>query len=219
MKKLTEQVIRLSPPGGLFDRTVVRNLFPDASEGALKQLIHRAAAAGEVMRLKRGLFLLDKVFRKSELHPFAIASVLHAPSHISLETALWHHGLIPEALYQISSVTAARSRTYSTPVGVFSFDRVPSSNPRAGVEATRLEGGEWAFIASPLRAIADSVYLHREIDWGRVGPGFCTESLRIEEEDLARISFVHLEEICDAVSNRRTRAYLEGLERTVRQVR
>ena len=138
--------------------------------------------------------------------------------HISLETALWHHGLIPEALYQISSVTAARSRTYSTPVGVFSFDRVPSSNPRAGVEATRLEGGEWAFIASPLRAIADSVYLHREIDWGQDGPGFCTESLRIEEEDLPRIFFVHLEEVCDAVRNRRTRAYLEGLEKAVNRV-
>ena len=218
MQKLTEQIIRLSPPGGFFDRTVVSNLFPEASEGARKQLIHRAANAGEILRLKRGLFLLDKVFRKSDLHPFALAAVLHSPSHISLETALWHHGLIPEALYQVSSVTVSRSRSFSTPVGVFSFDRVPSSTPRAGVEATRLENGEWVFIASPLRALADAVYLHREIDWERDGPGFCTESLRVEEEDLARISFAHFEEVCGAVRNRRTRAYLEGLERAVNHV-
>lgn len=218
MQKLTEQIIRLSPPGGFFDNTVVCNLFPDASEGARKQLIHRATRAGEILRLKRGLFLLDKVFRKSELHPFALAAALHAPAHISLETALWHHGLIPEAVYQISSVTTARSQTFSTPVGVFSFDRVPSPNPRAGVEATKLESGEWAFIASPLRAIADAVYLHREINWTRDGLDYCTESLRIEEDDLAQISFVHIEEVCAAVCNRRTRAYLEGLKKAVNHV-
>jgi len=156
MQQLTEQIIRLSPPGGLFDHTVVGNLFADASPGAKKQLIHRATRAGEILRLKRGLFMLDKVFRKSEIHPFALAAVLHAPSHISLETALWHHGLIPEAVYQISSVTTARSQLFLTPLGVFSFDRVPSSQPRAGVEVIQLAGGEWAFIASPLRAIADA---------------------------------------------------------------
>lgn len=59
MQKLTEQIIRLSPPGGFFDNTVVCNLFPDASEGARKQLIHRATLAGEILRLKRGLFLLN----------------------------------------------------------------------------------------------------------------------------------------------------------------
>ena len=218
MQQLTEQIIRLSPPGGLFDHTVVGNLFADASVGARKQLIHRATRAGEILRLKRGLFILDKVFRKSELHPFALAAVLHAPSHISLETALWYHGLIPEAVYQISSVTTARSQTVSTPLGVFSFDRVPSPYPRAGVEATPLEGGEWAFIASPLRAIADAVYLHREISWKRDGLSYCTESLRIEEDDLAQISFAHSEEICAAVCNRRTRAYLEGLEKAVNHV-
>ena len=192
MQKLTEQIIRLSPPGGFFDRTVVSNLFPEASEGARKQLIHRAANAGEILRLKRGLFLLDKVFRRSDLHPFALAAVLHSPSHISLETALWHHGLIPEALYQISSVTVSRSRSFSTPVGVFSFDRVPSSTPRAGVEATRLENGEWAFIASPLRALADAVYLHREIDWERMvrasAPSPCGSRKRISPESPLRIS-------------------------------
>lgn len=92
------------------------------------------------------------------------------------------------------------------------------SDPRAGVEATKLENGEWAFIASPLRALADLVYLNRKITWARDGLAYCTESLRIEEGDLAEISFAHIEEIADAAQNRRTKAYLEGLAKAVNDV-
>jgi len=35
----------------------------------------------------------------------------------------------------VSCVTLGRSREFSTPLGVFSFQRVPTRSPRAGVEA------------------------------------------------------------------------------------
>ena len=132
---------------------MIRNLFPNISEGARKLLVHRAVTAGEVIRLKPGLFVLSKEYRKTELHPHVIAGLLHFPSHISLESALAHHGLIPEAVQQVSSVTALRSRTFRTPLGVFSFQRVPARDPRAGVEAVKLGAQTWAFIATPLRAL------------------------------------------------------------------
>ena len=163
MQTITERVFQLAPPGGLFDETVIRNLFPDSSEGARALLVHRACQASEILRLKPGLFVLGPPYRKTEPHPFVVAAVLHAPSHISLESALAHHGLIPEAVYQVSGVTLARSREFSTPLGVFSFRRVPVSEPRAGVEAVAVARNAWAFIASPLRAIADDVYLNKEI--------------------------------------------------------
>jgi predicted transcriptional regulator of viral defense system len=131
MQTLTEQVFMLAPPGGLFDETVIRNLFPDSSEGARALLTHRASQAGEILRLKPGLFALAPPFRKSEPHPFVVAAVLHSPSHVSLESALAYHGLIPEAVYQVSSVTLARSREYFTPLGVFSFRRVPGAARRS----------------------------------------------------------------------------------------
>ena len=40
---------------------------------------------------------------------------------ISLETALSYHGLIPEAVYQTASVTAARGRAFDTSIGRFTF--------------------------------------------------------------------------------------------------
>ena len=215
MQSLTEKVFLLAPPGGLFDETVIHNLFPDGSDGARALLAHRACQAGEVLRLKPGLFVLAPPYRKSEPHPFVVAAVLHAPSHVSLESAMGYHGLIPEAVYQVSSVTVGRSREFSTPLGVFSFRRVPARAPRAGVEAVAVARNAWAFVASPLRAIADAVYLAREVTWGRDGLGYLTESLRIEEDDLRSLSFEAMEEMLDGIRSRRVRVYLEGLKGAV----
>jgi hypothetical protein len=213
MQPLTEKALILSPPGGLFDMTVVRNFYPDLSEGARKLLAHRAVQAGEIVRLKPGLFLLRPEFRKTNPHPYVVAALLHAPSHISLETALAHHSLIPEAVYQVASVTAARSRAFDTPIGRFTFQRVPARDPRAGVRAVKLGQDAWAFIASALRAVADLVYLRPSVAWAKDGAGFLTDSLRMEEEDLGRMDFSSCEEILESLRSRRVREYLEGLRK------
>lgn len=215
MQNLTELVFKLAPPGGLFDETVVGNLFPDSSAGARALLVHRAYQAGEILRLKPGLFVLAPPYRKTEPHPFVLAAALHAPSHVSLESALAWHGLIPEAVYQVSSVTVARSREFRTPLGVFSFHRVPTRAPRAGVEAVEVSRNAWAFVATPLRAIADLVYLNKSITWKEDGMGYLTDSLRIEEDDLRTLSFEALNEILENLRSRRVRAYLEGLKGVV----
>jgi len=215
MKSLVERVMSLEPPGGVFDTTVVTNLFPEASAGARKLLVHRACAAGDIVRLKPGLFLLRREYRKTELHPFAIAAMLHAPSHVSLESALAHHGLIPEAVQQVSSVTADRGRSFRTPIGLYAFRRVPARDPRAGVEAVQLGRRDWAFIATPLRALADLLYLNRSVSWPKDGMHYVVDSLRIEPDDLAGVSAAALPEICHSIRSRRVVAYLENLAREV----
>jgi len=211
MQTLTEKVFALKPPGGIFDETVISNLFPGSSAGARALLVHRATRAGEILRLKPGLFVLAPQLRATEPHPFVLAAALHSPSHISLQSALSYHGLIPEAVYQVSSVTVNRSREFSTPLGVFSFQRVPSRDPRCGVEAVEVARSSWAFIASPLRAIADAVYLARDITWQKDGLNYLTDSLRIEEEDLHTISCDTAEELCASLRSLRVLAYIEGL--------
>lgn len=215
MQKLAENVFKLAPPGGLFDETVISNLFPGSSEGARALLVHRSCRAGEIQRLKPGLFVLAPPFRKSEAHPCILAAALHAPSHISLESALAYHGLIPEAVYQVISVTVSRSRDFHTPMGVFSFRRVPADMPRAGVEAIAVARNAWAFIASPLRAIADAVYLKKAITWKRDGLGYLTDSLRIEEDDLRSLSFDRMDEILESLHSLRVKTFLKRLKGAV----
>jgi len=211
MQTLTERTLRLAPPGGLFDDSVVRNLFPDASEGAKKLMVHRALKHGEVLRLKPGQYCLAPEYRKSNAHPFVVAAVLHSPSHVSLESALAHHGLIPEAVHTVSSVTSLRSRVFDTPLGRFSFQRVPAANPRAGVEAIEVARGSWAFVATPPRALADLIYLRKDVRWESNGLAFLTESIRIEEEDLSEIITEDLEEVIASIRNKRVRTYLTEL--------
>jgi len=218
MQSLTQKVFHLSPPGGLFDETVVVNAFPDSSPGARALLVHRACQSGEVIRLKPGLFLLAPPYRKSTPHPFQIAAALQFPSHISFESALSHHGLIPEAVFQVSSASISRTREYRTPVGVFSFHCVPVGTPSAGVETVRLEPHAWAFIATPLRAIADLVYVNKAVTWERDGLAYLVESLRIEETDVHTLRLDRLDEILSSFRSRRVRAYLKGLRGAIRHV-
>jgi len=212
MQTLTEHIYHLAPPGGLFDETAIANLFPESTTGARALLVHRAVQAGEILRLKPGLYLLDGRYRHSEPHPFQIAALLHYPSHISLESALSWHGLIPEAVYQVSSVTVQRSRTFTTPLGVFTFQRVPARLPRAGVQALQVARDTWAFIASPLRAIADLLYLDKTITWKNNGLSWLEESLRIEEEDLRQIPFTDIDDIVTSLRSLRVRNYLQQLK-------
>ncbi len=211
MQTLTEAAARLRTPMGLFDETVVRNLFGGRSDGARKALVHRAVSSGEVLRLKPGLYCLSEPWRRSRLHPFALASVLLSPSHVSMESALWHHGLIPDAARATISVTPLRSRSFDTPVGHFGFRTVPCKSPRAGVRAEEVDRGVWAFIARPLRAIADLVYLRSTVDYEKDGLTFLTDSLRIELEDLLPLDARDAADICNNVRSRRVVSFLKGL--------
>lgn len=213
MQQLTQKVYLLSPPGGLFDQTVVRNLFPHLSTGARNILIHRAVACDEVVLLKRGLYVLGEPYRKTQPHPFAVAAMLYAPSVISLESALAFHGLIPEAVYQTASTTTKRRWEKSTPIGHFTYDCVPSSNLLAGVESIQLDEIFWSFVATPFRAITDLVYLRKEVQWKNDGMDFLIESLRIEADDLRGISLTRIDEIIGSIRNQRTRQYMSQLKK------
>jgi len=191
---------------------VVVNLFPDLSGGARKLMVNRSLRHGEIIRLREGLYCLARSFRRSEPHPFVLAAAIHGPSHVSLETALAYHGLIPEAVQQVASVTSRRSREFQTPMGLFTYRRVPSSAARAGVKAIGVEKNEWAFVATPIRAIADLIYI-RKVRWEEDGMAFLTESMRMEKEDLVKLDMKTLEDILSGLRSRRTVVYLTHMRR------
>lgn len=213
MQAMTEKIFHASPPHGLFDMTSIRNLYRDHGHGAIKALLHRACKKGEIIRLKKGIFCLAEPFRESTIHPFALAGILHYPSFVSLESALGYHGVVPEAVYQTASITSDRSRAFSTPLGTFSYQTVPCRFLKAGVRAHKLDKRSWAFIATPLRAIADIIYFRKEVLWKSDGLHFLKASLRIEDEDLEQIPREDFDEIGAGIRNQRVREYLEGMRR------
>jgi len=212
MQTLTEAIWKLNPPYGIFNTTVIRNLFPNISSGAQKAIVFRAAQKKEIMTLKPGLYCLSEQFRRKNPHPFVIASLLCSPSYISMESALKYHGLIPEAIYQVISVSSHRTKTFKTPLGNFFYSKIPCQKFRAGVKCIKINNNTWAFIADPVRAIADLIYKNKEVTWEFENMSYIYESLRIEQDDLLEHFFIGFDDVYNSIANKRVRKFLKGIK-------
>lgn len=93
---------------------------------------------------------------------FEIANRIYPPSYLSLETALALYGLIPEAVYGITSVATRPTRTFETPIASFFF-RTISPRLYFGYEVRTYGEGKHFSIASPEKAILDYLYLNPSI--------------------------------------------------------
>lgn len=64
-------------------------------------------------------------YRKTEPHPFLVANRLVRGSYVSLHSALAHHGLIPEHVPVITSLTTGRPQQRENPFGSFEYHHCP----------------------------------------------------------------------------------------------
>ena len=180
MQTVTETAIEKAERG-IFTRREAATWTSNNGE-RLNALLKRAVGSGEILRICRGLFCLDKRYLRTHINPLELAQRIHGPSYISLESALSYHGWIPEAVYAITSTSLQRSRSFNTPLGVFSFTRIPQSQFYAGVRRIETGNGGSFLMAEPLKALADYVYAHH-CPWDSAAP--VLESLRVDEHSLA----------------------------------
>jgi hypothetical protein len=141
---------------------------------------------GELISLRRGLYVPGPELDLPIPDRFVIANHLRGPSYISLETALSYWGLIPERVYEISSVSTKTSKTYETSLGRFSFQFSPTPFYSFGIKSVRLTEFQTALIASPEKALCDKIVLTSGVLLRSVSQtmDFLVEDLRIDEEQL-----------------------------------
>jgi hypothetical protein len=174
----------------------------------LNALLKRAVASHEIWRVHRGFYCLSDRYARGRINPLELAQQICGPSYISLETALSYHGWIPEGVQAVTSAALGRSRTFETPVGLFSFTRVPQCSFLSGVRRVSAESGVAFFLATPLKALADYIYA-QGCDWNSSAP--VMESLRVEEESLAELTGELFDEVKSAYGPGRVRRFLAGL--------
>jgi len=212
MQTLTEILITAHPRCWVTAQDLAH--YVPASNDVRYGLVKRAVAAGELVRVRRGLYCLAQAYRGTPLNLFALAQYIYGPSYISLESALSHHGWIPEAVYTITSTCLGESKTFRTPVGTFSYSTVPQNTLYAAVtRETNDVGGEVTLIARPLKALADYVYVYRK-NW--VTPEPALGSLRIDPEQLADVSPDDIDETMENYRSKRVLRFLSGLRREYR---
>ncbi|NBD34702.1 MAG: hypothetical protein GVY30_01730 [Chloroflexi bacterium] len=133
-------------------------LAGDVDPANVRRQLSRWTAAGKLLQLRRGLYTLATPYRKTTPHPFVVANRLVRASYVSLQSALAHHGLIPEHVPVTTSVTTSRPTEYETSLGHYTFRHI-KPDLLYGYHRADVGNDQQAFIATPEKALLDQVYL------------------------------------------------------------
>jgi predicted transcriptional regulator of viral defense system len=78
---------------------------------------------GYIKKIIKGYYIFSDL-EVNESVLFIIANRIFEPSYISLEMALSYHGLIPESVYSITSVTSRKTYKFVSTLGQFSYHKI-----------------------------------------------------------------------------------------------
>lgn len=133
-------------------------LAGEVSRPQVRLQLSRWVKSGRLVQLRRGLYALGPVWRKVEPHPFVVANALQRGSYVSLQSALAFHGAIPEHVPVVTSVGPGRPETVRNALGTFQFNRL-AKDQHFGYARVEVARRQFAFVATPEKALLDLVYL------------------------------------------------------------
>jgi predicted transcriptional regulator of viral defense system len=115
-------------------------------------ILRRLAQRGMITHLSRGRWLVHE-----KIDRLALPELISAPypAYISLQSALFHHGLIEQIPSVVYAVTPARPRRLQTPLGTISFHHMPPELFKGFELVSRSN----AKVATPEKALFDLLYL------------------------------------------------------------
>lgn len=133
-------------------------LAGDRDPTDVRRQLARWKVSARILQLRRNVYVLAAPWRKVQPHPFVVANELQRPSYVSLQSALAHYGVIPEAVPVTTSVTTGRPVTLETPLGRYLYRHV---RPAAffGYAHVPVFRDQEALLADPAKALLDLVYL------------------------------------------------------------
>ncbi|MDP1764283.1 MAG: hypothetical protein Q8L07_10385 [Sediminibacterium sp.] len=112
---------------------------------------------GILVLVRRGVYIPGPNLNIAKPETFLLANHLLGPSYVSLETALSYWGLIPEKVYETSSVTTQKSAVYKTPAGRFSYTHIPLPYYSFGIQQVELTKKQRVLMAAPEKALCDKI--------------------------------------------------------------
>lgn len=173
---------------------------------------------GTIIRVKKGLYVFGEALRRRPYSRELLANLICGPSFVSLDYALAFHGLIPERVETVTSVTPKRGRAFRTPAGTFAYRQVPEAYFPLGMD--RFEHGDVAFLmAVPERALADKVRDDRGNPLRTLADAnaYLFENLRLDRDDAASLDGAFLEQLAEAGRSRKIALCASVLRRLPRK--
>lgn len=124
----------------------------NVSQQTASKFIYRNTKKGYLIKLRNGLYQLASENVPEEL----IANQIYRPSYISLEYALSFYNLIPESIYQLTSITTKPSREFVVNNISYVYHKIKRQAFNGYVKYRR--AGVEYLIATPEKALVDWLY-------------------------------------------------------------
>ncbi len=122
------------------------------SNSALRRAVQRMQQKKILFRLGKGLFANSFALPNLE----EITGFLYPPSYISMESALFMHGILDQAPYILSCVTTNKTKTFKTDIGEIHYLHIKKELFFGYGVANRIP------LAHPEKAALDFVYIQRK---------------------------------------------------------
>ena len=124
---------------------------------SLNDKIASMEKCGDIIRLKKGLYVVSPKISRKMLSSKLIANHLYGPSYVSFETALAFYGLIPEKVYAVRSAIFKRAKQFENAVGRFEYITVPQDYYSIGISHQTIENEYTCLLATPGKALCDTI--------------------------------------------------------------
>ena len=209
MHRLSEMLLQNGMAGRIVSTAVLTSLL-EGGDARRWGLVNRALRAGELIRLKRGLYTINPDIAGKSPGLFAVANRIVPESYVSMETALGYHGWLQEEPAAVhSSIPRGRENSFVNPFGRFVYHRVPFRESRFLLGVERHSSGRDHFlIAGAERALADTLFT-RELEWE--GINALAAQLRVDPGLLGELDLDVLKELAAGCRSRLLKRYLSSL--------
>lgn len=173
---------------------------------------------GAIIRIKKGLYVFGNGYRRYPYSKELLANLVYGPSYVSLDYALSYHGLIPERVEALTSVTVGKSKRFSTPVGLFIYRQISARAYEVGAVRVEADHKQAFLIASPEKALADKIV---SVRGGRIASiaemgRFLEADLRVDAGALQPLSAERIDDYAARYRSLKLR-HLGGLVRRVQR--
>lgn len=147
-----------------FQQTIRRNVFtfldvekayPEENPELIRVQLSRWSKKEMINRLRRGWYCFDK----KELDEYSLAGLFYQPSYLSMETALYYYGLIPDIPLSVTSMTTTTTKKINTGVGRFDYYKI-IPDLYWGFKSVNSKNGSFN-LAAKEKALLDYLYLRK----------------------------------------------------------
>lgn len=164
----------------------VRQLLEEesVSKSNINTLIYRWMKAGQVIPLKRGIYMTRRFYELHRADPdFApmVSAILIPQSYVSLEYILQRKGILTEITYPITAITLKQPRVFENSLGIYTYRHIKEELYQ-GFTFSEYSGIPIA-MASVAKALFDFLYFRPNLLINLTRNYFLAEDLRLNLDE------------------------------------